>query len=69
MRATARSPRRTPQRNGECRREPSSYLSFSVFGNRFGGAAEEGDEGEEEKGGPAAGRRAPWGREIHLAGR
>ena len=32
MRATARSPRRTPQQDGECRREPSSYLSFSVIG-------------------------------------
>ena len=30
------------------------------------GTAEEGDEGEEEKGGPAAGRRALRGREITL---
>ena len=33
------------------------------------GTAEDEDEGEEEKGGPAAGRRAPRRQEIHLAGR
>ena len=32
------------------------------------GTAEDEDEGEEEKGGPAAGRRAPRRQEIHLAG-
>ena len=31
------------------------------------GTAEEGGEGEEEKGSPAASRRAPRRREIHLA--
>ena len=40
-----------------------------TFMRRATAPAEEGDEGEEEKGGPAAGRRAPRGREIHLAGR
>ena len=33
------------------------------------GAAEDEDEGEEGKGGPAASRRALRRREIHLAGR
>ena len=33
------------------------------------GTAEDEDEGEEEEGGPAAGRRAPGRQEIHLAGR
>ena len=33
------------------------------------GTAEDEDEGEEEEGGPAAGRRAPGRQEIHPAGR
>ena len=33
------------------------------------GTAGDEDGGEEEKGGPAAGRRAPRRQEIHLAGR